>query len=48
MGKHLVLVDGGHTHMTALLHLGDFIIKDDIDRRFMRKFQVSGELTDTQ
>lgn len=27
MGKHLVLVGGGHAHMTALLRAGDFIEK---------------------
>jgi NADH dehydrogenase FAD-containing subunit len=25
MGKHLVLIGGGHAHMESLLHLGDFI-----------------------
>jgi len=32
--------------MTTLLHRGDFLIKDDIDRMFMRKFQVSDEFAE--
>ena len=44
MPKHLVFVGGGHAHLTALLRLRDYVrLKDAIDRRFMRKFQVSGE-----
>lgn len=40
MGKHPVLAGGGHAHRLTLASIRLFIIKDVIDKRFMKKISI--------